>query len=749
MKLLSSPAVARSTLGLGLALSCVGTASAAVQLPGSTKAPMIVPAADNTLWTSVALISAGDTAPNGYRLVGIPDGMGAYDNGDGTFSLLVNHELGNNAGIVRAHGGRGAFVSKWKIRKSDLAVLEGEDLIKQVRTWDAATASWVPVTGTALNFGRFCSADLPDVSALYNPTTGRGTRSRLFLNGEETGIEGRGMAHVVTGPDAGVSYDVPAIGKFSWENSLACPFPQDKTIVVGTDDGTGGQVYIYIGNKRSSGNEVEKAGLVGGRLYGVRLASIPTIEPTRALARGERSGGFSLVDLGDVTTKSGAELEAMSNAASVTSFQRPEDGHWNPSAPNEFYFLTTASFTTPSRLWVLRFADIANPEAGGTFEMLWDGHHDGDGSIRMMDNMTVNRTGQVIVQEDPGNQSYLARIHTYDIAKRTMRPVLVHSESFFRTGAPNFLTQDEETSGIIEVADILGTPDTYLINVQAHTAARTATAEVVEEGQILLLAPSTRQTNISSRARVAANEPMIAGFVISGTESKTVLVRALGPTLGTLGVEGSLNNPRLQLFKDGQPVAENNDWRFNQNSTAITATGLAPTSNNEAAMLLTLAPGSYTAIVRDEQGASGVALVDVFEFDTKPGHTAARVVNLSTRASVGSSGEVLIGGFSVAGNESKRVLIRALGPTLGTFGVANTLGDTQISVFRGSATVGSNDDWAADATTAGVLNSLTSLRPGNATESALVLTLEPGVYTVVVRGANNATGSALLDVTEI
>src|SRR5215475_9757642 len=184
-------------------------------------------------------------------MVGIPDGLGAFDNGDGTFTLLMNHEIVNTLGIARAHGQKGSFVSKWIINKSTLAVQSGSDLMVNVNLWDTTTHTYTTFnTGNPSSraiFGRFCSADLPAVPAFYNISNGKGTRERIFMNGEETNDESRQMAHVVTGPHSGTSWELPALGKASWENSVANPVSQDKTIVAEMNDGTDGQVYIYIG----------------------------------------------------------------------------------------------------------------------------------------------------------------------------------------------------------------------------------------------------------------------------------------------------------------------------------------------------------------------------------------------------------------------------------------------------------------------------------------------------------------------
>jgi hypothetical protein len=172
-----------------------------------------------------------------YRLVGLLDGLGAFDNGDGTFSVLANHEIGNNVGAMRAHGAKGAFVSRWTVGKADLQVRKGEDLVKQVVTWNPATSSYnPPAAGTA--FGRFCGAELADESAFFHAPSGAGFAGRLFMNGEEIGAEGRAFAHGLDG----TSYELPRLGKASWENVVAAPGSGAKTVVIGLDDSGGGQL---------------------------------------------------------------------------------------------------------------------------------------------------------------------------------------------------------------------------------------------------------------------------------------------------------------------------------------------------------------------------------------------------------------------------------------------------------------------------------------------------------------------------
>jgi hypothetical protein len=443
-----------------------------------------------------AILTAGD-AINGYRMAGTPDGLGAFDNGNGTFTLLMNHEFGNTAGAIRAHGSKGAFVSKWVINKNDLNVVSGSDLIKRVKVWNVANQSFTlldSANASALTaFNRFCSADLPAVSAFFNATTGLGTQERIFMNGEENGNEGRALGHIVTGTEAGTTYELPALGKFSWENSVASPTPSDKTIVAGMDDSTPGQVYMYIGTKTNSGTDVEKAGLTNGKLFGISVTGLTTEISASFPAP---NTAFSLVDLGAVRDSSGASTQTRSNNLGVTSFLRPEDGAWDPSNPNDFYFATTNAINDPSRLWRLRFADIKNPELGGTITAVLDGTE----GQKMLDNLTIDKTGHILLVEDVGGNVHIGKTWQYTIATDKFEQIASHDSSRFITGRENFLTQDEEASGILDVQDILGAGN-FLIVDQAHYAQP---GELVEGGQLLKLFSPASANGIQLKTIAAA-----------------------------------------------------------------------------------------------------------------------------------------------------------------------------------------------------------------------------------------------------
>ncbi len=456
-----------------------GTAKGSAAVPtvdttqgiSSSATPYIKPSTSGSGVNLTSILTVGDSI-NGYKMVGVPDGLGAFDNGDGTFTLLMNHEIGANSGAPRAHGSTGAFISKWIINKSDLSVVSGSDLIQNVFLWDGTN-----FTKSTTQFNRFCSADLAPVSAFYNSDTGLGTTVRIFLNGEESGAEGRAFAHIASGANAGTTYELPSLGNFSWENAVASPTASNKTVVAGLDDSTGGQVYFYIGNKTNTGTDIEKAGLNNGKLYGVVVAGLASESDSTNLASGTR---FGLADLGNVQNTSGANLQTQSITAGVTAFLRPEDGAWAASNPKDFYFATTNGFNNPSRLWRLRFDNPTNPESGGTIEAVLNGTE----GQKMFDNMTIDKYGHILLQEDVGNNAHIGKIWQYDIATDTLTQIAQHDSSRFITGAANFLTQDEESSGIIDAQDILG-PGWFLLDTQAHYT--NTDAALVEGGQLQAL----------------------------------------------------------------------------------------------------------------------------------------------------------------------------------------------------------------------------------------------------------------------
>ncbi len=265
-----------------------------------------------------------------------------------------------------------------------------------------------------------------------------------------------------------------------------------------------------------------------------------------------------------------------------------------------------------------------------------------------------------------------------------------------------------------------------------------------------------RLVNISSRARVASGDNVaIAGFVISGEESKPVLIRAVGPTLGgaPFNVPGALASPRLELFRGQTSLAVNTGIASNR--AAIDAAGAQSgafalnSSGSDAAILTTLAPGAYTAIVSSTTNTAGVALVEVYDLSAAaPGQ---KLLNIATRASAGANENTLIAGFVVPPGAAKRVLVRGVGPGLAVFGVTGVLAQPTLQLLSGSTTVAQNTNWTTSTDRDAISSSSAQVGAfGMASgDSAVIATLAPGNYTATVVGAGGATGVALIEVYEL
>jgi hypothetical protein len=249
--------------------------------------------------------------------------------------------------------------------------------------------------------------------------------------------------------------------------------------------------------------------------------------------------------------------------------------------------------------------------------------------------------------------------------------------------------------------------------------------------------------NISTRMEVGAGEnALIGGFIITGSQSKKVMIRALGPSLTKAGVQNPLADPLLELHKGAAVIATNDNWRQAQNSSEI-PNGFAPSDEREAVLIATLAPGSYTAIAKGAHGETGVGLVEAYDLT---GGSAAKLANISTRGFIDIGDKVMIGGFIVIGNsENAKVIVRAIGPSLGKSGVQGALRDPTLELHNGNgAQVGFNDDWQADPNANQV--QAAGVAPQDAKESALSTTLPAGNYTVIVRGKASTTGIGLVEV---
>lgn len=561
------------------------------------------------------LITVGESVnlkPDGvtpYRAVGIMDGLGAYDNGDGTFMVLMNHEIPVNiaagttaspVGGVREHGNAGAFVSQWIINKSDLSVVKGEDFLANNTSIflsnndpSTCTVHTAFLPGDTTLISRLCSADLaaPSAHIWTDPSSGitYGTSALIFETGEEAGgivtamtagfsgdlgpegavHFGRQFAFIATddtsipGDQSNTAFELPHHGLFAWENNLTSPYAQRKTVVMGMDDSNGGQLYIWVGDKQTTGNVVERAGLTkqsaNDNLYVIKVATTPLTDddspgtnpgPSEARAT-PLSGTFTLENEGDVSGLTFAQLEALSDSKGGAQFLRPEDGQWDPNNPNDFYFVTTDRYDEikdntdgpdpeadgtndnvvdqvgRSRLYRLRFTDITKPELGGTIEAVLDGTEAGN----MFDNMTIDSQGRVFLQEDAGNQAHSSKIWVYDIATDELIEIAQHNPALFGdlgVAATAPYNQDEESSGIVSLEHILG-DGYYLADVQAHYLINAANPrgfdnpnELVEGGQLLVINTSAASASLEG---------------------------------GTLTVEGTIDDDKIVVEKSGSHYA--------------------------------------------------------------------------------------------------------------------------------------------------------------------------------------------------
>jgi uncharacterized delta-60 repeat protein len=344
--------------------------------------------------------------------------------------------------------------------------------------------------------------------------------------------------------------------------------------------------------------------------------------------------------------------------------------------------------------------------------------------------------------------------------------------SFSASGLPPGLTINPAT-GVIS-----GTPTgsgTYNVTLTvgngsgSAVSALTITLGSSSTGSFVPAATSStnRLINLSSRADLTGTQTLIAGFVISGTGSKPVLLRAVGPGLQAFSVPGFMATPELQLYSSsGTLISQNSTWGGGSALTAVFAQVGAfslPSTSLDAAILTTLAPGSYTIHVFDPSGHGGIVLTEVYDASPTPATAAQRLINISARGTVSPGAGALIGGFVISGTSVKSVLIRGIGPGLAAFAVTDAISDPVLSVFDSNGNlVAQNFRWsnqtitgayqdtvvAQDITNADTSVGAFALSTLNA-DTALLADLPPGAYTFQVTSASNATGEALGEVYEL
>jgi hypothetical protein len=256
----------------------------------------------------------------------------------------------------------------------------------------------------------------------------------------------------------------------------------------------------------------------------------------------------------------------------------------------------------------------------------------------------------------------------------------------------------------------------------------------------------TQAVNLSTRLLVGMGDRVgIGGFIITGSDPKQVLLRGIGPSLAGAGIANPLADPVLELHGPGSFVTiTNNNWRETQEAE-ITATGIPPNSDLESAILVTLDPGAYTAILRGNGGTSGVALVEIYSL----GASASKLANVSTRAFVSTGNDIVIAGFILsAGSSNPRIILRGLGPSLAAWGLSPVLANPTLELRdRNGALLIMNNDWQETAIEPPVFG--TGLEPTHLLESAIGATLPPGAYTALLSGVNGGTGLGLVEVYDL
>lgn len=439
---------------------------------------------------------------SGTQLRGIPDGMGAYNNGKGGISLLTVHEVASYSTLAQQSKSDsavwGTSITKMTISPNTKTVTKAEEFMKEISFYNYTTGLYqaLPI-GTApvgttkgfdWNISRFCSATLVQAGKLSYSAGGKtyGYNEPIFLSGEEDGDSGYGRGFAFDMNGNGIQ--LPRMGTASWENLMPNLKPGMNTVVMGSEDGSAAdsQLFMYVGTKTSAGTFADKAGLTNGELH---VLSIPDIANDTAFRNTVGKNKAVAVKFNKTIWNDNMAVQQKDHAAQGTELSRVEDGEWDPNNPNVFYFVTTESSkyptsTTPNpatpttsrdggALWRLTFVDGQNPDLGAKIEMLLDGSE--APYLSKPDNIAVTHNGLILIQEDPGGNDAVARIVAFRPSDSKLAVIAEFNKEFFVKGAEKFMTNDEEASGIIEATDLFAkkgdTKSYYLFNTQIHGLA--------------------------------------------------------------------------------------------------------------------------------------------------------------------------------------------------------------------------------------------------------------------------------------
>ena len=505
--------------------------------PANAAAPVYVEAVATSA-TLTPFASAGDMVGT-YLVPGIPDGLGVVKNGN-SLRVITNHEWSATNAVAAGRttaGGlvSGSFLSDMTYDLKTQKVTKAVDLFKDVVWYDYTTGKYgqTPVApagalvkdsyGTLNHsylLNRFCSGSLAPAGSFFDKASGYGSNDAVFLAGEEGGDESRAFATNLT---TGQLVQLPALGLAAWENVIPAPTKGKTTVLMTNEDGssTDSQQWMYVGTKTKTGTWYEKAGFTNGKSYVVAAAAGAAVANDAEIRTKYGKNKPFPISFAEVNIKANGKDQNIEANAKGIEFARVEDGHFDPKKPNDYYFVTTQSdsdplnkavaATTPNpatptvsrdggALWRIRFNDVSKPLSGATLELLLDGSE----SIYMSkpDNISVDSFGNVLIQEDPGNNAHLARIVSYRISDGKVGTIAQFKAQYFTSTGASFITQDEESSGIIDVTTELRTSksDTasyYMFVAQIHATpakarpdldpADATLAKAVEGGQWYIL----------------------------------------------------------------------------------------------------------------------------------------------------------------------------------------------------------------------------------------------------------------------
>jgi PKD repeat protein len=362
-----------------------------------------------------------------------------------------------------------------------------------------------------------------------------------------------------------------------------------------------------------------------------------------------------------------------------------------------------------------------------------------------------NYLARVVVKDSRGKESENAAVKMIDVGPAggpTPTPTSTPTATATATASPSATATATASPSATATASPIATPTSTPTATATATGTPTSTPSGTPTATPTASPTPARLLNISSRLRVQTGDNvLIGGFIVDGLTPKRIIVRAIGPSITVNGtpLAGRLADPVLELYNESnQLIASNDNWK-NQtvpaDKTEIEGSGLAPTDDNEPAISRIINPGEYTAIVRGKNNTTGIALVEVYD---RNADTDSKFANISTRGFVESGDNVLIGGFILGSqNGNARILTRSIGPSLKP-GLAQAMDDPTLELFDQNGTsMATNDNWK-DAPNRAEIEA-TGLAPTKDAESAILMSVPPTPYTAIVRGKNNTTGIALVE----